>query len=431
MIAMADDLKDIGGSNEPETPVIIPQQKPAAPQGAAASVPSMIVPPKPGQTAGEVPDVGLVRPIPPPPAIPAPAPAPKPEAPASDPHMQADIQKILGTVKLPERRGPQAEPKLQKQIPVAPITQQLDAPPQVTPEPEKSVVTAMHTLKDDIQTVVRVDKISLVRAASLEEDRKMKEAQEEESTPARTQRRSRTTAIAFASALLIFLGLAAIGGVFLVMSAQQGTTQKANTGSIMFAEQNLLLPIDNTSPASLKQQIAQLRAGQVGTLGSITRIVPTLSSTTADGTSVTRPATTQEFLQALGANIPDVLARSLGSDFFFGMHSADKNAPVFVIPVVSYDNAFAGMLAWESTMNPDLAPVFTAVPAYKTDQNGIPQARAFADTVIRNYDTRTLSDDKNQIELYYSFPSPQFLVIAESPYTFTEVLARLRAQREL
>lgn len=429
MSAMADDPKDIAGSEELETPVIIPPHTPAAPQGAAAPVPGMIVPPTDGAPARQDAGTGPVRPVSPPPT-PTHAPAVQVPAAAADPRMQSDIQKILGAVKLPERRGSQPEPAAQR-IPVAPIAAQLDAPPQVTPEPEKPIVTAMHTLKDDIQTVVRVDQISLVRAASLEEDRKMREAQQAQSTPARAQRRSRTMAIVFTSALLVFLGLAAIGGVFLVMSAQQSPAQKANTGSIMFAEQNLLLPIDNTSPASLKQQIAQFRNAQVGTLGSITRIVPTIASTTADGTSITRPATTQEFLHALGANIPDGLARSLGGDFFFGMHSADKNAPVFVIPVVSYDNAFAGMLAWENTMNADLAPVFTAVPAYRTDQNGIPQARTFADTVIRNYDARTLSDDNNVIELYYSFPSPQFLVIAESPYTFAEVLARLRAQREL
>jgi hypothetical protein len=123
--------------------------------------------------------------------------------------------------------------------------------------------------------------------------------------------------------------------------------------------------------------------------------------------------------------------RALGTEFFFGLHSADENAPLFVIPVVSYDNAFAGMLAWEQSLNTELSPIFTPLPVYQTDADGIPHVRAFADAVIRNYDTRTLTDDNSTIQLYYSFPSPKILVIAESPYTFAEVIARLRAQRRL
>jgi hypothetical protein len=342
--------------------------------------------------------------------------------------MQADIQKILGAVKLPERRAAESEPK--KQIPVAPIEQHLEKPAQATSEPERPIVVPVHTLRDDIQHVVRDSKMSLVRAATLEEDRRIKDEQAGPESAGQTQRSSRTKAVLFAAALFVALGLAAIVGVLLVMQQQAAAPAQAQTSSLIFAEQNLLLPIDAASSASLKQQIAQLRAGQPGSLGSITRIIPTLSTTTG-GSAASRAATTQEFFSALGLSAPEELMRSLGSDFFFGMHSADKNAPVFVIPVVSYEHAFAGMLAWEHMLNGDLSPIFTPVSLYKTGSDNIPVERTFQDAVIRNYDTRTLSDDTGTIELYYSFPSPNILIIAESPYTFAEVLNRLRAQRRI
>ena len=50
---------------------------------------------------------------------------------------------------------------------------------------------------------------------------------------------------------------------------------------------------------------------------------------------------------------------------------------------------------------------------------------------MRNYDVRELTDDSGNIVLYYSFPTPNILVIAESPYSFTEILSRLQAEREL
>lgn len=422
---MADETNDIKTGAESSTPTpgvsAVPTPTPAPAQaGAGVSVPE------------EIPDVGLLRPTPPiasPTVSPPVSDIPRPYQPAKgEDAMQADIQKILGSVKLPERHGTTPEPK--KQIIVAPIEQHLEKPAQSTTESERPIVVPVHTLRDDIQHVVRDSKMSLVRAATLEEDRRLKEDQSAPENPGQAQRSSRTKGVLFAAALFIALGLAAIGGVVLVMQQQAASPVQSQTPSLIFAEQNLLLPIDSASAGGLKQQVAQLRVGQPGSLGSITRIIPTVSTTT-DGSSTTRPATTQEFFEALALSAPEELTRALGEDLFFGMHSADKNAPVFVIPVLSYEHAFAGMLAWERSLNGDLAPIFTPLSLYKTGADGIPRERLFQDAVIRNYDTRTLSDDNETIELYYSFPSPNILVIAESPYTFAEVLNRLRAQRRL
>ncbi len=459
-MTMADETNGIttGGGSSIPTPGTQPVSTPAhAPAGAGVAVSGFDVGLTPGAPMGNtgqvvppadesVPDVGLLRPK----AAPASAPTDTfarsdrmseavqahghPQAfPDVDGAMQDDIQKILGSIKLPERRGPGPDAKMaEKQIPVAPIEEHLEKPAQIGAQetPEKVIAPPVHTLKDDIQHVVRVEKMSLVRAASLEEDRKIQDdAQPQE--PGTTQRTNRAKTIIVVSSLLVILGLAAILGVFIVMN--QGGVLPAQQGpaSLIFAEQNLLLPIDTTSPDAIKQQIAQLRTAQVGSLGSVTRIIPTITSTAQDGTKSVRPATTQEFLHAIDASAPDELLRSLGTDFFFGMHSADKNAPVLIIPVLSYDTAFGGMLSWEHALNADLAPIFTPLPVYRTGIDGIPHERIFTDAVIRNYDTRTLTDDNSVIELYYSFPASNILVIAESPYTFGEVISRLRAQRRL
>ena len=89
------------------------------------------------------------------------------------------------------------------------------------------------------------------------------------------------------------------------------------------------------------------------------------------------------------------------------------------------------MLAWEKTMNADLSPVFTQVPMLKTDSNGLPVSRTFEDVVMNNYDVRALKDDSGAVQLYYSFPRPNILVIGESTYTFGEVLSRLQSARKL
>ena len=55
----------------------------------------------------------------------------------------------------------------------------------------------------------------------------------------------------------------------------------------------------------------------------------------------------------------------------------------------------------------------------------------YEDLVMRNYDVRALKDDAGEIQLYYSFPTQNILIIAESPYSFPEILSRLQASRQL
>jgi len=296
-----------------------------------------------------------------------------------------------------------------------------------------SVVVPVHTLKDDLQHVVQDQKVSLVRAASLEEDRRHRDgAPESAQRSGASQRSRRTFGILFSVLLLMLLSGGALFGVYTIEKSRTGTPSPAPTASsILFAENIVSFPLANQSPSALKELLAQARTSPQGALGSITQIVPTISQTAADGTATQIPATFAQFMQAIGANPPDDLVRALSSDFFFGIHTVDTNAPLIVVPVISYDRAFAGMLEWEPTLNTDLSPVFAAVPAQTTNASGLPVIRSFSDVVMRNYDVRALKDDAGNIVMYYSFPTQNILIIAESPYTFTEVLSRLQAQRKL
>lgn len=434
---------------------------PAAPfpvGGASAKMPSIGIPQdfKAPETAS----------TPLPPAAPTPAPAtaidPASQAPKNTPSavqtpaaeslppittakspsdsINTDIEKILRQVKLPERRDFRAVADTKAPAPdtenpadamtVKPPTAAEVAVAERAASGEDRALASVHTLKDDLQHAVKEKKISLVRAVALEQDKKRDDAEFQEEF-GRAERRKRVFGILFASFLLIGLGTAALFGVYFVMLGHAGTeTQQLN--SIVFAEQSVALPLDSVTPSELKRRIAATRQTQIGSLGSITRIVPLTQGIAANGQPAQQlPATTEEFFSAIGANAPQDLLRSVGSEFFFGLHVVDKNSPVLVIPITSYDRAFAGMLAWENTMNADLSPAFTPVPATKLDSNGIPSQRIFIDDVMRNYDVRELKDDAGQVQLYYSFPSPKLLIISESPYSFPELLSRLQSVRRL
>jgi hypothetical protein len=238
--------------------------------------------------------------------------------------------------------------------------------------------------------------------------------------------------ILFWIVILISLGGAALFGVMTIATQHSngGSTLQQDT-ALLFAEQTVSFPLSQNSTDDTKQALASLRTSSAGSLGSIVRVIPVVPVQNPDGTTSQRSATTAEFLKAIGAHPSDQLVQALSNQFFLGIHTVDKNAPVLIIPVASYDNAFAGMLAWEPAMNTDLQPVFTPVPILTMGTNNIPTQRTFVDEVMRNYDARALKDDNGNIELYYTFPTRNILIIAESPYSLTEVLSRLQAARRI
>ena len=445
-------------------------------------VPPTPVPPPPAPVVAK-PEIASPAPPPTPTPIPTPSPAPipTPAPPAAAPVPEAvnttssaplsakdvhtklsdNIAQILENIKLPERRGALAsEPKgaappapktfdttlgaaatvLNEErrseaprIQSAPIagTPTMAAPAFAPPAEAPGTLTRTHTLKDDLQDVVKDKNISLVRAVALEQEKRQGQERilhRDTSAPVKS---SRKTLIMVSAVVLIALGAAAVYGVYIIMNQRAVSAVAPADTSLIFAERTIAFPMGAQSPSDIKRELAQARQPSNAQFGSITRIVPTVKDTATDGTSQDRPATTGEFMQALGSSAPSDFIRSLGDKFFLGIHTVDKNAPVLVISVTSYERAFAGMLAWEPTMNYDLSPLFTPVQSQILDASGLSVTRQFQDKVRNNYDVRVLVDDAGTPQLLYLFPTRNILVIAESPNSFVEILSRLRASRQI
>src|SRR5262249_42814189 len=107
--------------------------------------------------------------------------------------LSADIANILQKIKLPERRSaPAPQAVSAPQAPAFGALPQFEGPPKgpvssaelaavVTPQtppageaPQAPAIKSLHTMKNDLQDVVQESKISIVRAAAMEQDRKDK-----------------------------------------------------------------------------------------------------------------------------------------------------------------------------------------------------------------------------------------------------------------
>jgi hypothetical protein len=291
----------------------------------------------------------------------------------------------------------------------------------------KDDVKPLHTLKDDLQNVVRDKKISLVRAVALEEEKRYRDgASETADLMVKAEKGRRTRFTLSIAGILFLLGALAIGAVLYIMTERTSGPASVEQPHILFAEQSTPFPIDTLSAADARREIANARVSGGLTLGAILQIIPVRLS----GESMI-PVSFGAFLDSIGANAPTELKGALADEFFFGLHTVDENAPVLIVPVRSYEHAFASMIAWEKTINQDLSPIFTFVSPQSQGPDGLVNLRTFEDVVMNNYDVRVLKDDSGVVQLYYSFPSRNILIIAESPYSFTEILSRLRADRRL
>lgn len=388
----------------------------AAPAPAGAPSPTPAIPQEPQDTA----ELRKISPLPP----------------RETHNLQSDMAHILEGVKLPERR--EINVGIQKKIEthppaVAPQVSQI-APQTQEPhgEPKKEKTDALfslHTLKDDLQDVVRDKKISLVRAAALEQEKRKGQGRVADRSEAQLAHRRKMLFAISGGMLVIVLLLGAAFGIYKTAGKNAPAPAPVNF-SLIFTEKTMPFKMGALQALDVKRSLARARTILDSPLGSVTRIVPIVSQTDENVASE-HPATIGEFLDAIGSQASPDLIRSFKGDFFLGIHRIDENAPVLIIPIASYERAFAGMLAWESAMNIDLSPLFTAVPPQTRDASGLSVERQFEDAVMRNYDVRVLRDDSGAMELFYSFPARNILIIAESPNSFIEILSRLRANRQM
>lgn len=134
--------------------------------------------------------------------------------------------------------------------------------------------------------------------------------------------------------------------------------------------------------------------------------------------------TTESFFDGIEAKIPDSLIRNLGQNFIIGYHSSLGNNPFLILEVKSYNNAFAGMMDWEKTMFRDLSPTFV-----RQDSSISLDNNPFQDIVVSNKDVRAILNEKGKIELAYSFPNPETLIIANNETTLQEIYRRVTNAR--
>ncbi len=232
---------------------------------------------------------------------------------------------------------------------------------------------------------------------------------------------------AIISIVFVALGGGLLYGTYSLLFTEKSTRPQLNIKTIIFAEESQNVVLDTLSHRNLAVVLSEKKKSVSVSSGDIVNIH--ITQQTTPGKNVgdeVLPASL--LLKELAIRAPSSLARSIEGEYMLGFYA--KGGSFLILKPTFFENAFAGMLAWEPYMAEDLSPFFTNatdsvfLPTRKTTPGG-----PFKDLIIKNKDTRVLYDSKGDITLVYSFTDRNTLVIAESKKAFVEILKRLTSKK--
>lgn len=233
---------------------------------------------------------------------------------------------------------------------------------------------------------------------------------------AREGRKGHAFSLILGSLLLIVLGAA--GAWYAFEEFQKGTSTPISTApSNRFISANTETSLVFTTPSrdSLILDIrTMLESIPPGTLHHIL-----LKKEVAGADPQT--LTTSEFLSALESHAPSSLVRAFDPLFMFG---ALGESAFIIIKLASFENTFAGMLAWESDLTSDLGSLFATAPLVRE----IPAGTVFIDITDRNKDIRAIAYEDQPV-LLYSFFDNNMLIITDRLETLRSVIDRLTREK--
>lgn len=275
---------------------------------------------------------------------------------------------------------------------------------------------AIHTMAEDLGAAAPKGEGMNMREIIEAEDKKEAERKETEREP------KRNFYLLLASVACILVGIGVV--IFFAMNDTPSSVpieQPQAAGSLIFAETAHIIALAEKDATALREEIASEVIGADVSFRAIEDVRFTFGQSGA-----TYRADSKRFLSALDARVSKSLIAALSSPYMFGIYRETGNKPFLIFTTANYPDAFAGMREWEARLFDDLHRPFN-IPIGGDNANLF--AAQFEDATIANVDVRALRTASGAIALFYGFVGDDTMVIATNEAAFSEVLARLSAQK--
>ncbi len=307
------------------------------------------------------------------------------------------------------------------------------------PVQNQFAVQPIETFQGDVAKVIKETNTTVVSMAAAEANKRSRSMREggegvAVSAYATMQQLIVRTMLVVGGILL----LAAAGGLIVyvyILLPSSVAVENSLHAPFIFIDDSIQVPhtANQYDRAELMSSLSNAKNAITLSLGLMARIEPTVVSTPDSETPQTMHA--GEFLTLLSPTIPPELVRSIQPTFLLGVHSIDGNQPFLILKVDSYEQSFSGMLAWESVLRGDLAPLFTYTPRARIPEEGIAETTTpaqqfltseFVDKIVENHDARVVQNIAGDIFFLWTFLDRETIVITTNQYTLREILSRLK-----
>lgn len=309
-----------------------------------------------------------------------------------------------------------------------------------------SKTPGIQTYNTDVSHAIKSDNMSALQIA-LAEQRKQ-EARGSTDEAIKTSSGSSLTKIFIG---VLVLGVLIVGSLwwsgYFTSGGGAGIFNKADTGPIIpqvapiKIESRQIVQVDNKDNYAIRNYIEKSRDSDIPP-ATMKEIILSVTVKGPNGTSTEFiKLKTEEFFNKLELHAPLQLLRAVSENYTLGAYGSTPRDLFLIFNVTSYDNAFAGMLAWEPYMSDDLNDIMVKTPPKNTQVASSSQVnnsqsvsifgrdvaseRVFADKILFNKDTRILNDSAGNAKMLYSFINPKTLIIVSSEVGFREILSRL------
>jgi hypothetical protein len=300
-------------------------------------------------------------------------------------------------------------------------------------ERKKQVYTqkALRTFEGDIQEAVEKRNASTASMVIAEQAKTVPSSLEQKRPPSNLWKK---LLISIASILLICIGVG--GGLYIYLKSPLAPSAPAvpapaGIPSIIPTDSQKTLDVSGLGSDAARAAVESALSSTANGNGSILQIVP-VEKTTA-GTESMLDAS--DFLSLLALPAPDILSRSLNGQWMLGTYDdGGTAAPFMILTDDFFQNAYAGMITWESTMPDDLSNVFgyadktseesgtSTIASYFTIQG------SFKDGVIENKDVRLFTAANGAALVLYSFVDNDTIVITTDENALAGIINRLEKQ---
>lgn len=337
-------------------------------------------------------------------------------------------------------------------------------------------IPAIRTLKDDVSQTVKKDRITTAKIL-MAEQHKQQVAEKKES-----QETVKKTGNAFAVLFgLVFIALSiGIVGYFGYSRVTTPEPVFVNTQDnyflFVFDQEKLIdsdQPIDEINKLMSQYQIESSQFAPE----SFTEIV-----FFKEENESTPRLTTLEFFRLFKIPVLTNIIRSVSSEFSYGFYTIEGRAePFLVVGVVDYENAYANMFTWESTLALDIKSVFPVLrdlfdiskikgmtnqeevvqteepvqtesvsetpvtppatevsttetppptaPVEEVTSESINRSIRFTDLVLSNYNTRAVRNENGSPFFYYAFIGKDKILFAQNPKLIAEIVKKIKQKQ--